>query len=150
MLSWHSWCSGVFFLTGQWSNGVKIMKKNNGLAWVFYKVYESRNSWMTWYIFCADHAQCYMNLNIHIWTYDQWENTKLACHLMMHCVYIKCHKNGLNCFTLQCGHDFVTDRNPCGHMDGLALLRTRSPFDFKDFSRLLRTPNSVYFVHRPE
>ena len=28
-------------------------------AWVVNKVYESRNSWMAWYMFCEDHAQLY-------------------------------------------------------------------------------------------
>ena len=44
--------------------------------------------------------------------------SRLACHLMTLCVCIKCHKNALNGFKLQCGQDFVTDRHPYGHMGG--------------------------------
>ena len=43
---------------------------------------------------------------------------KNVCHLMMLCVCIKCHKNALNGFELQCEQDFATDRHPYGHMGG--------------------------------
>ena len=37
---------------------------------------------------------------------------RLACHLMMLCVCIKCHKNALNGFKLQCGQDGKFSRRP--------------------------------------
>ena len=39
-------------------------EKNNGFPWVVNKVYESRKSWLVWYMFCEGHAQYYMNINI--------------------------------------------------------------------------------------
>ena len=66
---------------------------------------------------------------------------------------IKCHRNALNGFKLQCGHDFVTDRHPYGHMGGqnttktIFLLTGRERHNSKQvyFSRLLRALSPVDF-----
>ena len=71
MKSYRLYCFRMYLLTG---DSYKGETENNGLAWVVNKVYESRKSWLGWYMFCDGHAQDYMNINIEIRTRPMWEH----------------------------------------------------------------------------
>ena len=87
--SWHSCCSSMFLPTSQKVIKVKRTMGLHGLS-----------------IRCTSRV-------IH-----GWHDTYFARIVMMFCVCIKCHTNALNGLKLQCGHDFVMDRHPYGHMGG--------------------------------